>query len=44
MLDNLVIVIAGIVLIVASVFAWWIENGPEKKNRNENEMEEGADK
>lgn len=44
MLEKLVIVIAGIVVVAACVFAWWMENRPEKKNKDEIEMEEGADK
>ena len=44
MLDNLVIVVGVIVIVAACVLAWWIENGPEKKNKDENKTEEGADK
>lgn len=37
MLESLVIVVCAIVVVAACVFAWWIENGPEKKSKEENE-------
>ena len=39
MLENIFIAIFAVIVFGGAIAAWWIENGPEKKNDDKNKKE-----
>ena len=35
MIENILIGVFSVIILGGAVAAWWIENGPEKKDKNE---------
>lgn len=35
MIENILIGVFAVIILGGAVAAWWIENGPEKKDKNE---------
>lgn len=36
---NIIVGIFAVVVVAAGVFAWWMENGPERKNDQKEDKE-----
>ena len=40
MFDNIIVGILILICVVAAIWGWWMENGPEKKDHKEKPLEE----
>ena len=41
MIENILIGVFAVIILGGAVAAWWIENGPEKKDKNKGDKDYG---